>query len=52
MAEYPAPTKNQTIFDYSQFRRVTRAGLTQGEANILYLARQGSATSIASDTSF
>ncbi len=52
MAEYPPPTESLPIFDYSQFQTVTGAGLTQGEADNLYLGRQGSATSIASDTSF
>ena len=52
MAEYSPPTESLPIFDYSQFMTVTGEGLTQGVADSLYLGRQGSATSIASDTSF
>lgn len=52
MAEFPPPTENLSIFDYSQFMTVTGEGLTQGQADSLYLGRIGSATSIASDTSF
>ena len=52
MADYKPPSESLPIFDYSQFQTVTGAGLSQAQGDALYLGRQGSASSIASDTSF
>lgn len=52
MAEYPPPIDNYPIFDSLAFLEPLNASITQADADARYLARQGNATSIASNTSF
>jgi hypothetical protein len=52
MATYSPPTELITEFNSSLFNQDTGGGLSQAEADELYLARKGVATSSASSTSF
>lgn len=52
MADYPPPIDNYPIFDALAFLVPLNVSITQANADIRYLARQGNATSIASSTSF
>ena len=52
MADYFAPSENLPIFDVSVFRSTNDNVITQDEADRLYLSRQGTASSLATSTSF
>ena len=52
MTSYPPPTENYPIFDSLAFLEPLNASISQSDADVRYLARQGNATSLASNTSF
>ena len=52
MADYFPPSENLPIFDVSVFRSTNDNVITQEEADRLYLSRLGTATSLATSTSF
>ena len=52
MADYFPPSENLPIFDVSVFRSTNDNVITQEEADRLYLSRQGTASSLATSTSF
>jgi hypothetical protein len=52
MANYEPPAETLPIFDVSVFRSTNDNVITQEEANLLYLSRQGTASSLATSTSF
>lgn len=52
MADYFPPSENLPIFDVSVFRTTNDNVITQEEADRLYLSRQGTASSLATSTSF
>jgi len=52
MADYFPPSENLPIFDVSVFRSTNDNVITQEEADRLYLSRLGTASSLATSTSF
>jgi len=52
MADYFPPSENLPIFDVSVFRATNDNVITQDEADRLYLSRLGTASSLATSTSF
>ena len=52
MADYFPPTENLPSFNSSVFYTDTGAGISQAQADTLYLGRVGTPNSIASATSF
>ena len=52
MADYFPPSENLPIFDVSVFRSTNDNVITQDEADRLYLSRLGTASSLATSTSF
>ena len=52
MADYFPPTENLPSFNSSVFYTDTGAGISQAQADLLYLGRTGTPNSVASATSF
>lgn len=52
MSSYEPPSENLPTFDVSVFRATNDNVITQEEANLLYLSRLGTASSLATSTSF